>query len=91
MNKQELVGAIAAKTTTTKKEVDRILSATMDAIIEAVSEGESVRLVGFGVFDARKRSARKARNPKTGEEVLIKEATIPYFHAGKTFKEEVNQ
>ncbi|HIK44773.1 MAG TPA: HU family DNA-binding protein [Leptolyngbyaceae cyanobacterium M65_K2018_010] len=89
MNKQELVDAIAAKTTITKKEADAILTAAVDTIMEAVSEGEKVTLVGFGTFEARARAAREGRNPSTGEKIQIAASTVPVFSAGKGFKETV--
>ena len=51
--------------------------------------GEEVRLVGFGVFEARSRKVKEGRNPKTGEVVIIPAKTVPVFKAGNTFKEAV--
>jgi DNA-binding protein HU-beta len=64
MNKSELVDAIAAKASITKKDADAVLSAAVDAIIEAVSSGDKVTLVGFGTFEARQRQEREGRNPQ---------------------------
>lgn len=89
MNKGELVDAIAAKAQTSKKDADAILTATLDAIMGAVAEGEKVTLVGFGTFEPRKRAAREGRNPQTGKTIQIPETTVPAFSAGKQFKEMV--
>jgi DNA-binding protein HU-beta len=89
MNKQELVDAIAAKASVTKKEADTVLTATVDAIMEAVSSGDKVTLVGFGTFEQRQRQAREGRNPATGETIHIAATTVPAFSAGKLFKEKV--
>ncbi|MGJ3252518.1 MAG: HU family DNA-binding protein [Elainellaceae cyanobacterium] len=89
MNKSELVAAIAAKSQTTQKAADAVLSATLEAIMDAVSNGDKVTLVGFGTFEARKRQAREGRNPSTGEPIHIPETTVPAFSAGKMFKEKV--
>ncbi len=89
MNKSELVDAIAAKASTTKKEADAVLTAVVDSIIEAVSAGEKVTLVGFGTFEARQRQAREGRNPSTGQPIQIPATTVPAFSAGKLFKEKV--
>lgn len=67
MNKGELVDAVAAKAEVTKKQADSVISATIEAIMEAVSSGDKVTLVGFGSFESRHRKAREGRNPKTGE------------------------
>ena len=89
MNQGELVDKIAEKSGVTKKQADAILSAALDSIIEAVSDGQKVTLVGFGTFEPRDRKAREGRNPKTGEALTIPATTVPAFSAGKLFKEKV--
>ena len=89
MNKGELVDEIARKADVTKKQADAVLSAALDAIMEAVANGEKVTLVGFGSFESRERKAREGRNPKTGDTMQIPETTVPAFSAGKSFKELV--
>ncbi|MEH1777139.1 HU family DNA-binding protein [Nostoc sp.] len=89
MNKGELVDAIANKTGVTKKQADAILTAALEAIIEAVANGDKVTVVGFGSFDPRDRAAREGRNPKTNEKMDIPATRVPGFSAGKAFKEKV--
>ncbi len=89
MNKSELVDAIAEKASITKKDADSVLSAAVDAIIEAVAAGDKVTLVGFGTFEARQRQEREGRNPSTGKPIKIPATTVPAFSAGKLFKEKV--
>lgn len=89
MNKGELVDAVAAKADVTKKQADMVISAVVEAIMEAVSAGDKVTLVGFGSFESRFRKAREGRNPKTGEKMEIPETYVPAFSAGKLFKEKV--
>jgi DNA-binding protein HU-beta len=89
MNKGELVDAIAIKANVTKKEADAVLSATIETIVEAVSSGDKVTLVGFGSFEKRDRAQREGRNPKTGETMTIAATSVPGFSAGKLFKEKV--
>ena len=69
MNKAELVDLIAEKADVTKKDADLILTATLETIVDSVSEGEKVSLVGFGSFEKRHRKARSGRNPQTGERI----------------------
>lgn len=90
MNRQELVDSIAAKTSTTKKQADALLGATLEAIQEAVKGGDKVTLVGFGTFEVKERSAREGRNPKTGATIQIPAAKVPAFSAGKQFRERVS-
>lgn len=95
MNKQELVdkaseiASAALERTMTKKDVDAVISATIEAIMEAVAAGEKVTLVGFGTFERRDRTERTGRNPKTGAEMVIPATQVPAFSAGKLFKERV--
>jgi DNA-binding protein HU-beta len=89
MNKGELVDKVAQKATVTKKQADAVLTAAIEAIMEAVSTGDKVTLVGFGSFEARHRKAREGRNPKTNEKMVIPETIVPAFSAGKLFKEKV--
>lgn len=89
MNKGDLVDAIALRTNITKKQADEVLSAAINAIVEAVSSGDKVTLVGFGTFERRDRKAREGRNPKTNEKMEIPATKVPAFSAGKVFKEKV--
>jgi DNA-binding protein HU-beta len=89
MNKGELIDAVSDKASVTKKQVDAVLTAALDAIVEAVSSGDKVTLVGFGSFERRERQAREGRNPKTGEKMDIPATKVPAFSAGKLFKERV--
>ncbi|UFP92921.1 HU family DNA-binding protein [Gloeobacter morelensis] len=90
MNKGELVDAVAKKAKLAKKDVDAIVGAAFDVIVEAVSRGDKVTLVGFGSFEPRKRAAREGRNPKTREKMTIAATTVPAFSAGKQFREAVS-
>lgn len=89
MNKGELVSVIAEKASVTKKEAELILDATLETIVESVSNGEKISLVGFGSFEKRHRKARDGRNPQTGQTIKIPATDVPGFSAGKGFKERV--
>ncbi len=89
MNKEELTKAVAADTKLSQKAAAEIITATIETIQKTVSKGKKVTLVGFGTFEARKRAARKGRNPQTGKEIKIAAKTVPAFSAGKKFKELV--
>ena len=90
MNKSELIDAIADSADLTKADVGRALDGFIQAVTEALSEGDAVALVGFGTFSVKDRAERKGRNPQTGEEIKIKAAKIPTFKAGKSLKDAVN-
>jgi len=89
MNKTELINEIAANTGLSKKDSEKALAATIDAITKALVAGDKVQLVGFGIFDVKDRAARIGRNPKTKEQIQIPATRTPQFKAGKALKDEV--
>lgn len=89
MNKTELVDAVAEKAEVSKRDADAIVTAAVEAIMEAVASGDKVSLVGFGSFEPRERKARDGRNPQTGETIKIPATTVPAFSVGKGFKQLV--
>ena len=60
------------------------------AITDALANGETVTLTGFGTFTVRSREARQGRNPRTGESITIAASRIPAFKAGKALRDAVN-
>jgi len=90
VNKSELVDAIADAADLSKASAGRALDAAVDAVANALSNGDQVSLVGFGTFSVKHRAARAGRNPQTGAEIQIKAANVPSFKAGKALKEAVN-
>jgi len=89
MKKSELISAIAAGSGLSKKDSEKALSATIDAITNALVAGDKVQLVGFGIFDVKERAARTGRNPKTKEVINIPATKTPLFKAGKPLKDAV--
>lgn len=74
----------------TKADAARALDATLAAVSEALEQGDTVTLVGFGSFYVGDRAARTGRNPRTGKNIKIKAAKVPKFRAGKGLKDAVN-
>ena len=89
MNKTELIAAVAAKSGLTKKDAERVVSATFETVTESLKKGEKVQVSGFGVFEAKTREARVGRNPRTKEEIKIPATRLPIFKASKTLKDPV--
>ena len=89
MNKAERVAAVAEKTALSKKDSEKALSATLNAITDALKAGDEVQLVGFGVFDVKERAARMGRNPKTKAAIEIPASKAPQFKAGKALKDAI--
>ena len=89
MNKTELITAIAENSGLSKKDSEKALNATFDAITKALKEGDKVQVIGFGSFEVKNRAARMGRNPKTRETMEIPASKCPVFKAGKALKDEV--
>ena len=89
MNKTDLISAIATDSGLSKKDSEKALTATVDAITKALAAGDKVQLVGFGIFDVKARAARIGRNPKTKEPINIPATKTPQFKAGKALKDAV--
>jgi len=91
MTKAELIDAIASGVDgLSKTKAEQALNAALNAIVEAVAQGETLSLVGFGAFSKGERAERTARNPRTGEEIKVEAAKTVKFKAGQRFKEAVN-
>ncbi|MBQ5608307.1 MAG: HU family DNA-binding protein [Oscillospiraceae bacterium] len=91
MNKAELIATIAEKTGMTKKDAERVVSATFEAITDTLQKGDKVQVSGFGSFEVKTREARIGRNPRTKEEVQIPATRLPAFKASKTLKDKITK
>ncbi|HEX9911976.1 MAG TPA: HU family DNA-binding protein [candidate division Zixibacteria bacterium] len=87
MTKADLVEKIAEKTGLTRTDVAVIVDGFLDAIKLAMKEGNNIEIRGFGTFKIKPRKARKARNPRTGEEVPVPDRKVPVFKPSNEFKE----
>lgn len=90
MNKTQLISTIAENAGISVTQAEKVLAAALDSIVDQLTQGGSVSLIGFGSFGVKKRSARKVRNPQTGQEMMIQATVVPYFKAGKNLKETVD-
>ena len=89
MNKKDLVGEVA-KIVGTKKEAQAAVDCIFESITTVLKKQGTVSVSGFGTFKVTRRKARKARNPRTGEEIMIEAKNVPKFLPGKALKETVN-
>jgi len=90
MKKSDLVSVVAKKTGLSKKDVNAVLDAAIEAIEEALKKGDKVSFIGFGSFEVVKRAPRVARVPGTNKEVKIPASKSVKFKVGKKLKEIVN-
>lgn len=90
MNKAELIDVLTQKLNTDRRQATAAVENVVDTIVRAVHKGDSVTITGFGVFEQRRRAARVARNPRTGETVKVKPTSVPAFRPGAQFKAVVS-
>ncbi len=91
MTKKEIVKAISEQIGLTQLKTKEIVQKTFDAIVETLVSERRIELRNFGVFEVKKRAARKARNPRTGERVDVAEKYVVTFKPGKEMEEKVRQ
>jgi len=89
MTKKEIVRSISEKLEMTQQCTKEIVQKTFDAIIETLVADKRIELRNFGVFEVKRRAPRKARNPRTGEVVAVKEKYVVTFKPGKVMEEKV--
>lgn len=90
MNKAELITELAERAGLKKQKAAKVLDAYMEIVTEKMSNNEEVVLIGFGTLVPRPQTSRLARNPKTGEPVMIKPRTTVKFKPGKFLLEAMN-
>ena len=88
-NQTEPIAAVAAKTGLSKKDAEKAVAATIDAVTESLVKGEKVQVSGFGIFEVKTREARVGRNPRTKETIQIPATRLPQFKASKTLKDAI--
>ncbi len=91
LNKSDLISRVAAGTDLSKRQAGDALDVLLDTIQGEVTKKNKVTIPGFGTFEARKRKARKGRNPQTGAEIKVPATTVPAFKAGQGFKDAVGK
>ncbi len=89
IGRQELSKRIAHQAKLSQKQAAEVLEATLDAIREALQEGDEVRLVGFGSFRVRQSAARKGVNPRNGQVIEVPAKDRVRFTPGKELSEAV--
>jgi nucleoid DNA-binding protein len=91
VTKKEIVKTISDEIGLTQLKTKEIVQKTFDAIVETLVEERRIELRNFGVFEVKKRAARKARNPRTGDKVYVPEKFVVTFKPGKEMEERVRE
>ena len=91
MTKSELIAALAARySQLAARDMDYAVKTVLDAMTQALAEGQRIEIRGFGSFSLSERAPRVGRNPKSGEQVLVPGKQVPHFKAGKELRERVD-
>ncbi len=91
MTKKEIVRTISEEIGLTQLKTKEIVQKTFDAIVETLVADGRIELRNFGVFEVKRRARRKARNPRTGEKVLVPEKFVVTFKPGKEMEKRVRE
>jgi len=91
MTKKEIVRIVAEQTNLPQQKIKEVVQATFDTIVDVLVKEERLELRNFGIFSVKKRAARSARNPKTGEKILVDEHRTIIFKPGKEMDEKIRK
>ncbi len=91
MTKADIVEKVAAGTGLTKLETEAIIEGFLNTVIQSLRNGSGIEIRGFGSYKVKKKEAREARNPRTGETVFVEEHYVPVFKFSKDFKATVDR
>jgi len=91
MTKADIVDKVARGTGLTKLETEAIIEGFLNTVIQALKEGNRIEIRGFGSYKVKKKNARMARNPRTGEQVKVEEHYVPVFKFSRDFKRAVDK
>ncbi len=91
MTKADIVDVIASATGLTKVETEAVVDGFITTVINAMKDGKNIEIRGFGSFKVKKRKGRVARNPRTGQQVMVGEHFVPTFKVSKEMKQLVNE
>ncbi len=86
MTKADLVEMVASKTGLTRSDVAAVVDEFLESVKKTLENGNNIEIRGFGTFKIKARKARKARNPRTGEEVPVPDRKVPVFKPSNEFK-----
>jgi DNA-binding protein HU-beta len=89
MNKQSIVEAVHGVLNTTKVQAEQVVDTVFDSIVASLKKGNEVSIAGLGIFSVKRRAARQARNPRTGETLQVAAMNVPKFRPAKALKDAV--
>lgn len=90
MNKADMIAALSEKENLSNREATEIVNTILISISDALTNGDNVEIRGFGSFSIRGYEPYTGRNPRTGEEIIVKAKKLPFFKPGKDLRNAVN-
>ncbi len=91
MNKSELIEALSQDIDLPHREAAAITNTIIETMTEALAQGDSIEIRGFGSFVIKNYGSYEGRNPKTGEKIKVSPKKLPFFKVGKDLREQVNK
>lgn len=89
MNKADIINKVHESLGVTKADAERAVETMLGCIVDTLKDGNEVSIAGLGIFSAKMRNARTARNPRTGEAIEVPAMRVPKFRAAKALKDAV--
>jgi len=89
MNKADIINKVHEELGVTKADAERMMDIFIDNLVSTLQSGDEVSIAGLGIFSAKMRNARTARNPRTGEAIEVPAMRVPKFRAAKALKDAV--
>jgi integration host factor subunit beta len=92
MIKSELIRRISSQNPHLyERDIEKVVNAIFDEMVEALRRGDRVELRGFGAFSVKLRGPRQGRNPRTGAVVAVAKKAMPFFKTGKEMRARLNR
>jgi DNA-binding protein HU-beta len=89
MNKADIINKVHEELGVTKADAERAVETVLSSIVDTLVAGQEVSIAGLGIFSAKMRKARTARNPRTGESLEVPAMRVPKFRPAKALKDAV--
>ncbi|MCX5874486.1 MAG: integration host factor subunit beta [Deltaproteobacteria bacterium] len=91
MNKSDLVKSLSKETDLPMRKSEEIVDMIFNTMGDALERGDRIEIRGFGSFVVKEYKGYTGRNPKTGEQIVVSNKSLPFFKAGKELKENINK
>lgn len=89
MNKADIINKVHEELGVTKADAEKAVETVLSCIVDTLVAGQEVSIAGLGIFSAKMRNKRTARNPRTGETIEVPAMRVPKFRAAKALKDAV--